>query len=290
VKIARLSPDGGGLLDPAGIVVASSPGNSVAVSLTPALGSTLVAWSDNRKIVANTVNHDGVLGSMPVIVTPPDVIGTRGISAAWNGHEWLIAWEDLVPSPIPVDPAPVFNVRIFAARLSSSLGLLDPKPIVISSTPNARGGPLAASNGDGFLIVWSYADPTLPFSSVFAQRVSSDGSQLAPSGGVRLAGGIPKSVVWDGLQYDVALSSHTPNGQVVPYDLFVTHVAAGGAIESLNPLAVISNSIDPYASLFVTGIGHTSTVYTRVGTEPQYGDVERAFVSIPHLVRGRAAR
>jgi hypothetical protein len=288
VKIARLSPDGGGLLDPAGIVVASGQGNSPAVSLTPALGSTLVAWSDGQKIVANTVNRDGVLGSMPVIVSPPDTIATGALSTAWNGNEWLIAWEDLVPSAILVDPGPAYNYRIFAARLSSSLGLLDPKPIVLSSLLDPETGPLAASNGDGFLIAATRYLSTFPFEEVVVQRISADGSLLAQLGGVRLAAGSPKSVTWDGLQYDVALSSRAPGGTL--YNLFVTHVAATGTIESLNPLAVISNPIDPYASLLVTGIGRTTTVYTRIGTEPQYGDVERAFVSVPHLVRGRASR
>jgi len=88
----------------------------------------------------------------------------------------------------------------------------------------------------------------------------------------------------------VALSSLVYDGRVTKYDLFVTHVASSGSIESLNPLAVITNAIDPFVALIVTGTGRTATVYTRVGIEPQYGDVERAFMSMPHVVRGRASR
>jgi hypothetical protein len=303
VKIARMSPDTGMLLDPAGIVVSTTM-IAGSVSLTAGSSATLIAWSEsaqisslNRQVMATFVSRDGKLG-FPFALTPADGLGRGNVSSAWNGKEWLIVWEDLVPSPIIADPGGAYDTVISAALLlSSSFGTVCMSPgcvppllrIVVSNTPQDS-RPVAASNGDNFLIVWSHADLTSPFSSVFAQRISSSGSLLAQPGGVRLANGIAKSVVWDGLQYDVALSSHTPNGHVIPYDLFVTHVAATGSIESLNPLAVISNPIDPYASLLVTGIGRTTTVYTRVGTEPQYGDVERAFVSIPHLVRGRAAR
>lgn len=286
VKIARLSPDTGALLDPFGISIETKP-LANAVCLTPGSSSTLVAWSDGQKILANTVSRDGMLG-MPVTVTSPATINTGAVSAAWNGHEWLVTWEDFEQSVIPIDPVPLGRARIFAARLSSALSLLDPQPIVISNTLDPESGPLAASNGDGFLVAWSRSLYVPPYDGVFVQRISSDGSLLAQSGGVRLAAGSAKSATWDGLQYDVALTSHLPGGKV--YNLFVTHVAATGSIESLNPLAVITNAIDPYASLLVTGTGRTTTVYTRVGTEPQYGDVERAFVSVPHLVRARASR
>jgi hypothetical protein len=287
VKIARMSPDTGVLLDPAGIVVASSQW-AVGLSLAPGSSSTLVAWSESNRIIANTFSRDGLLG-MPVTVTPSDTMGTGSVSTAWNGHEWLVAWEDRVPSNIPVDPSPGYLVRIFASRLSASLNVLDPRPIVVSNTLDDN-RPYVASNGDSFLIVWTRYSQTSPYFDVIAQRVSSDGSLLAQANGIRFAGGEAKSVAWDGLQYDVALSSHVYNGQATPYDLFVTHVAATGSIESLNPLAVITNAIDPDASLIVTGTGRATTVYTRLGTEPQYGDVERAFVSVPHVVRGRASR
>jgi len=290
VKVARMSPDTGMLLDPSGIVVATTM-FALSVSLTPGSSSTLIAWSESRQITANTISRDGMLG-MPVALTPVDMNSHGNLSSAWNGHEWLVVWEELTPSGILVDPGIAYDTRIFAARLSPSLMLLDPRPIVVSNALNDS-RPVVASNGDDFLLVWTHFKVEgIPasFYSVVAQRVSSDGSLLAPANGVRLAYGNAKSVAWDGLQYDVALSSHTFNGHTMPYDLFVTHVAATGAIESLNPLAVITNAIDPYASLLVTGTGRTTTVYTRIGTEPQYGDVERAFVSVPHLVRGRAAR
>jgi hypothetical protein len=287
VKIARLSPDTGVLLDPAGIVVSSSQ-CAGSVSLAPGSSSTLVAWSDCQQVFANTVNRDGALG-VPLKTTPSDTVNTGRLSAAWNGREWLIVWEDGTPSHALTDPWPLYDIRIFASRISPSLTVLDPRPIVVSNTlSDSR--PAVASNGDGFLIVWSRYPSIGPNYDVVAQRISSDGSLLDQPNGIRFAGGVAKSATWDGLQYDVAVSSQAYDGHVLQYNLYVTHVAAAGVIESINPLAVITNTIDPYASLFVTGTGRVTTVYTRLGSEPQYGDVERAFVSVPHAIRGRASR
>ncbi|HXH41007.1 MAG TPA: hypothetical protein VNN08_20435 [Thermoanaerobaculia bacterium] len=118
--------------------------------------------------------------------------------------------------------------------------------------------------------------------AVFAQRISSDGSLLAQANGVHLCAGRAKSVAWDGQQYDVALAA-TRSGPT----LYLTHVAAHGPLDSLTPLAVVSDQSDPDAALIVTSAGRVAVVYTRIGAEPEYGEVERAFVSVPHALRVR---
>jgi len=47
---------------------------------------------------------------------------------------------------------------------------------------------------------------------------------------------------------------------------------------------------EPDASLIVTGPGRVAVAYTRIDSDPEYGDVERVFVNVPHLARGRASR
>ncbi len=289
VKLARLSPDSGALL-PGIIVFAGKCANGVTLSAGPA--STLVALSDCEHVIATTFGHDGSL-STAVTVTPPQTTNTGSVSAAWNGHEWLVVWEDDLPPGFGWDPPIIYDVRIYASRLSPALTVLDPNPIVVSNTlRDSR--PQVASNGEAFLVVWTgyvTSDPA-PY-RVMAQRVSSDGSLLAQANGVRVAYGTTKSLAWDGAQYDVALSSYFSTGPAAiatfTYNLYVTHVAAAGPIESLLPLSVVTNPMDPDAALVVTGAGSTSAIYTRIGTEPQYGDVARAFVSALHALRGRAA-
>lgn len=87
VKIARMSSDSGALLDPAGIVAASTA-RAFSVSLAPGTSSTLIVWSESNRITANTISSDGALG-MPVTVTPSGMTNRGGLSTAWNGREWL---------------------------------------------------------------------------------------------------------------------------------------------------------------------------------------------------------
>jgi hypothetical protein len=289
VKLSRLS-DTGALLDPSGIAISASQCLN-GVTLAAGAAATLLAWSDCQRIVATTVGRDGSIASA-VTVTPAQTTNAGSVSAAWNGHEWLVAWEDEVRQAFSWDPPIAYDVRILASRLSPSLTILDPGPIVISNTLRDS-LPQVASDGEGFLVVWTnYLAADVSTYQVMAQRISSDGSLLAQANGTRIADGTAKSVVWDGAEYDVALSTRSSSGTVpaYTYTLYVTHVAAAGAIEGLRPLSVVMSAIEPYASLVVTGTGRTATVYTRLGSEQQYGDVERAFVSVPHVLRGRAAR
>jgi hypothetical protein len=279
VKLARLAPESGALLDAHGITAANT---NCGFGLTLATGgpATLLAWSDCGQVSATTVAKNLTLG--PAITVTPSQTLTGAISSAWNGQEWLLAWEHKVPNDLFFD-FPSYDNLIDAARVSASLTLLDPAPIVLSSHRGAN-APSVASDGDGFLVAWTDTTEATDPSRVMAQRVSSDGSTLADANGVRLAAGRARSTVWDGAQYDVALSSAGS-----PHTIYVTHVASRGAIESVLPLMVISDRTDPDASLIVSAPGKVSVVYTRIGTEPEYGDVDRAFVAAPRTIRGRAA-
>jgi hypothetical protein len=282
IKLARLSPVSGVLLDPDGITIANTCNASRGRDLALARGahSTLVAWSGCQNLVVTTVDADLITGPPMTVATGGFYIGA--IAAAWNGSEWLMVWENTgfagIESP---DPNPV---EIDAARLSPQLTLLDSKPIDVSNT-STDSGPIVASDGNGFLVAWSHFDTNTGDSGVFARRIASDGSPQAPANGVRLGQGSAKSVAWDGLQYDLAFSTvHDMS------TLYVTHVAARGSIESLSPLAVVNDRSEPDASLLVTGPGLVTVAYTRIDSDPQYCDVERAFVSVPHMLRGRAVR
>jgi hypothetical protein len=280
VKVARLSPDSGLILGAGGMAVASNPcGNGLALSA--GAEATLVAWSDCQRVVANTIAHDGSLG-VATTVTPADTTRTGSVTAAWNGREWLVAWEDLVMSGGIFIDIPFYDTFLKAARISSSFALLDPKPITVGETRNDF-KPLLASGGNDFLIAWTRYTGT-PTYSVIAQRISSDGSLLA---GGRLGTGRAKSVVWDGQQYAVAFAS---SPFFTASTLYVTHVAASGEIESSSPQSVVSNIVDPDAALIMMEPGRVIAAYSRVASGSPYGDVERLFLGAPHAIRGRAVR
>jgi len=276
VKMTRFFPDFGTVLDPGGITVSSSPCAN-ALSLSVGSASTLVAWSDCKHILANTVDRNGLIGTAAV-VTPPATKETSTVSAAWNGREWLVAWEDRIPIPIPIEGT-YTQTFIKAARLSPSLTLLDPRPISLTdSTSDVT--PIVASDGNDFLVVW-----TLPPGAI-AQRISADGSLLENANGVRIGNGYTTSVVWDGLQYAVAFSSYAYGR---PSTLYVTKVAARGPIEGTAAQAVVSNLVPPHAALIVTRPGHVITVYSDVPSGAIYGNIERVFINAPHAIRERAA-
>ncbi len=299
VKVARFAPGTGTLLDPNGIVISQNGYENLA--LAPAPNGTLLAWSEGVHVVATILDRDLSHG-MPVTVNPAEDPGGTNVAAAWNGSEWLLTW--LKPAPSPSDPlcepGPCYAYQIAATRLSSQLAPLDPKSIVVSDALDTYGQPFVASDGDGFLVAWTRSADDY-FSAeggyeynVYAQRISRGGSLLGPVNGVRLGAGQTRSIVWDGLQYDVAFTARRNPPYFATYSftatLNVTHVAAHGAMESLTPQTVITDLSDPDASLIVTGPGNITVAYTRIGTEPEYGDVERVFVTVPHVPRGRASR
>jgi len=277
VKTTRLSPENGTLLDSPAIAVATTQcGNGLALAAGP---STLIAWSDCDRVVANTIARDGFLGTVTT-VTPADTTRTGTVSAAWNGSEWLVAWEDLVLAGGPIIDIPAFETLLKAARISASHTLLDPKPIAISETRNDY-QPLVASDGHDFLIAWTRYT-TNPLFSVITQRISSGGSLLENG---RIGSGRAKNVAWDGQQYAVAFASFSFSG---PSTLYVTHIPASGPIESSAPQSIVSSIIDPEAALIVTQPGRVIAAYSRVAPEALYGDVDRIFVGTPHAIRGRS--
>jgi hypothetical protein len=297
LKVARFAPISGSLLDPGGITITLS---GYGLAFAPAPNGLLLAWSEGGHIVASILSRD-LWHGLPVIVNPSEDTGGGNLSAAWNGSEWLLTWENSVLSISAYLCTPAcYDILIHAARLSPQLALLDPLPIKVSET-RADSLPFVASDGDGFLVTWSrqtsdYLSAEGGYSyAAYAQRISRDGSLLAVNG-VRIGAGQARSVVWDGLQYDVAFTARRYPGyydRSLGYNtatLNVTHVAANGAIESLTPQTIISDLSDPDASLIVTGTGNITVTYTRIGTEPEYGDVERVFVTVPHVPRGRASR
>lgn len=274
IKLARLSPVSGVVLDPGGVTLKQIDCSIGALTLARGAGTTLVAWSDCNHVVANTVGEDLTLGRPTNVMT-----GSAGtVAAAWNGSEWLVVWETWHFAPESS------STEISAARLSSQLTLLDLNPIAVSNTYSDT-APVVASDGNAFLVAWSHSDNEYGANpTVHARQITPDGAAQAPAGGTLLGQGNAKSIVWDGLQYDVAFSSP----QAIS-TLYVTHVAAHGSIESLIPLAVVNDRSVPDASLIVTSPGRVAVAYTRIDSRPEYGDVERVFVNVPHLARGRAS-
>jgi hypothetical protein len=277
ISTARIDRDGH-------IISANKVGDICAVGLALTRGATssLLAWTtcDRRSIDAVRIGNDGnVIDSLPLRLTPANM-NTGSLSAAWNGSEYLVAWEERLDVPTVI-LFPLYRFNVYATRVSGALTLIDSQPIPIavsSDSEVSNSSPEVASDGDDFLIAWSSP------SGVAAKHVSASGIP-AESTPLFIGEGSEPDVAWDGNRYLVAW--HTPTtidaahvddaGQQLPNDRFTI------VIPQLNNAGL---------DLVATAPGRVTATYTRIATEPQYGNVERAFVRTlpPPLGRIRVTR
>ena len=119
-------------------------------------------------------------------------------SLAWNGSEYLVAWESY--------PAPGVGSDIYAARVTADGDVLDPAGIAISTQTGYEQYSSVASRGDEFLVVWD-DERAGPDENVYGSRVAADGTVLDPEGiAISTAGGSEwaPTVASDGTNYFVA--------------------------------------------------------------------------------------
>lgn len=202
------------------------------------------------QLVARRVDAAGAPGAASSI-TAPDV---RAISprAAWNGTEWLVVWNELVPG---ISPPLVGRENVFGALLTHDFaGTL--LPITIEGNGFAELPPVVATNGNDFFVAWSHVEGGL-----YARRVAPTGTLSATQllvAGAASAG----AAVWDGTRYAVAY--HLGN------DLYLTH---GG-----DTVAISTGAPDSREPSLVAQRGVVRAAYVRVATEAVYGGVGRVFV------------
>jgi large repetitive protein len=151
----------------------------------------------------------------------------------FTGTAYLVAWRDSripaggslapqgppppPPAPPPPPPPPPPRASLAGARLTPSGKLLDPGGVAIAPTSaDIISEPAVASAGATSLVVWAHrAEQT---SAIYATRVSSTGSVLAPAE-FQLAGmAFPAHYLWspdvgfDGHNYLVAWTESERNG------------------------------------------------------------------------------
>jgi hypothetical protein len=230
--------------------------------------SSLLAWTScDATIRAVRIGDDGnAIDSLPLTLTPRDM-EAASLSAAWNGSEYLVAWEERFELP-SVILFPLYRFNIRATRVSGALTLIDAQPIAIavSSDDNvSNSSPDVASNGDDFLIAWSSP------SGIAAKHFNS------PSAPIILGDGTAPAVVWDGAHYLVAWHTATT--------IDAAHVDLNDRFTIVSP-----QISDAGLDLIANAPGRVTAIYTRIATEPEYGNVERAFVYALPLARTRVMR
>jgi hypothetical protein len=259
----RVSPD-------TGEVQAAVPIASQQCSFNFDVSNSLIAWDECRyqAIRVTRLDNAGRPMDLPVAITP-STIRTAAPSIAWNGSEYLIAFQEQIGMPSPLLGCPgceIFRSNVRAVRLSPQLTVRDTDPLVLAtSDTDNQGLPRAASNGSDFLVGWS----NMTTGVMFARHVPLDNA-------ITLGNGLLSSLVWDGLHYAAAFTLNS--------DALLTHTGIDRWLISATP------DEEGSPALAVTGTGTVTAAYRRVATGPLYGGVSRVFARDPVRQRSRAVQ
>lgn len=238
-----------------------------------------VAGCSEQALYSQRVGPTGVTGS-PVPISPAGVRIDQP-HAAWNGHEWLVAWTNLIQNPVIEF---LYRGNVYASRLSSTLTLLDTQPIDVAVSPFDEEYPLVASDGHDFVIIWTHLfNPA----GLYVRHIHSDGTTGEAS--LLVPASFPEvSLAWNGLQYTLAykVTCSLP----CQSRSYLTHFDLQSEPPRLKDSVPIGD-----ANLFDIAIagaanGRVRIVYSRNALEPLYGGSARVFLRDDvYVPRRRAA-
>jgi len=166
--------DGTGTVQDAGGIPVSTAAGAQRVSAAAHDGTGwLVAWEDHR----NGAFSDLYAARLSSVGTVLDAAGApvstasgdqRAPSLAWNGGNFVLAWEDRRSGT---------SYDVYAARVSSAAAVLDASGIALSTPVNDQRYPRVARDGTTALVVWQDARSGTS-ADVYSARVSSGGTSL----------------------------------------------------------------------------------------------------------------
>jgi hypothetical protein len=188
--------------------VALGPGTLLARSASEQMASAvaydgtnhLVVWNERawgrNRLVAARVGRDGRLFDPSGIEIAAEA--PAAVAVAFDGEHFLVAWRPVSPSD---------GLAGVSAVLVSRSGGIVRGPVDVSG-PAPSGGLDVATNGSGFLVVWS--DATLPDRRyvVRGARLDSNGTLLDPAALDIAPSGSSPSVASDGRDYLVTWSDY----------------------------------------------------------------------------------
>ncbi|HEX7154095.1 MAG TPA: hypothetical protein VF618_21590 [Thermoanaerobaculia bacterium] len=279
IGVVHIAPATGRILAQVNVPVKAWIWENFALAVSPE--AAYLAWvgeGDFRVRMARVAPGSST-PDFPSIVSPEGMV-TGHPALAWNGSMLLVAWDQLDG---PRGNLLVNHARsVQAARVSSSLALLDPAPLIV-----AKGGafwlgaPSVASNGEDWLVVTHLDERHL-----VARRVLRNGNLEGTDASI-LGEGIAPAVTWDGKRYAVAHKTATiPNLPQSP--LLLGTVAARGALLPLQS-KVIATDVVSAPALARTPSDDVAVIYTKAWPDVDQLGVERSYFRVIDLDERRRA-
>ena len=213
----------------------------------------------------------------PILAVSPEDVAANDIGAAWNGSELLVVWNE--GDGFRGDPPLALQGRVRGARVTASLTLLDPEPLVVADFGTANwpafGTPAVASNGNDWLVL---TEPG--HDEIFARRVRRNGTVEGEL--TKIAQGDGFAAAWDGSRYAVVWNDFGTAR--------VMTVAASGPLAPGRDQTVATSVTG--APAIAMAKGEAAIAYTKLSFLPEHGGVERTFLRfvVPGAVRGRVVR
>ncbi len=276
VHISRVAPDTGEVVDTTRISIygADSP---FALDLKSDGTSALLVLAQGGGLTGVRLNRNGQVVDTLSLIPPGYSAGSPAV--AWNGSEWLVAFEEAIYAG--GQPLPYFYANIRAVRLSPSLTLLDPQPLPIA--PGLKDfAPVVAASPDQFFIAWTHLDDSNGATTHgrYVPTVGEPGMDITPGTGSA------ESMVWDGERFALGVAVETSPSN---FDLWATHVGVNDGVRDRLFIGRTTGD-SPEFALFTTS-GPVLAAYPRISFEPAYGGVTRIFIREPiAVIRGRATR
>ncbi len=296
-----------------------------SVALASNGATTLVAWLDNRErtrhgssVYAARVGMDGaIIEHDPLLVASSERASTvHKIAVSPNGSgEFLVVWGGTDPFCICSPPMLATSDVLRAARVSSSLTLLDDPAIEVVdavSPYDSKGWPGDASfdpehslyadhpsvtwNGSEWLVVWNRGfrvgapdGESSEREEIRGRRIARNGTLLDGSArdpGILIArDAFAPAVAWTGSSYLLGWYEGFPNHRTIvgttEYPLLHIRTASFATIGGpLSNARTIGDAKWAEPLTFSVANGVASSAYARIADEPQYGGISRVFLDV----------
>ncbi|HLL04291.1 MAG TPA: hypothetical protein VK539_27145 [Myxococcaceae bacterium] len=266
-RVRGSGPTASAVVDSSGLLISSHPDTQYSPSVASDGTDYLVVWRqvpvDRADIHGARVGSDGVVQDPSGIAIATNLVEHYTPRVASNGSGYLVIWAELHTATL---------WDIYGARVGSDGVLQDTTRIAVANYSYAQFDPDVASDGAGYLVVWTDHRGENNH-DIYGARVSGAGAVQDTSGVAICAhrtNQYSPAVTFDGTSYVVAWADHRDNAV---WDIYATQVSSEGSVVTANGSRVAWDvrTYEERVALASVGNQQSLIVYSRYDTEPSTG-------------------